>query len=399
MPQHKAVVTGLGAVTPLGLNVAEFWRRLVSGQRGIERIARFDPAGLRNERAGEIARWSFHPDHFGLDGAPDEATQFLLLAAEEAIGDAALPGAEISCAGLILATNFGGASAWEQYVASLLANQPDAQDFDAFCFDSAIDHCYRHWSLTGPTSLISSACASGSAALGYACDLIRHGYANVMLAGGFDCLAPSHLAGLSVLRTITADDIHPFAASRSGTMFGEGAAVLVLEEYNRAVSRGARIYCEVSGWAQNNDAHHLTAPDETGDGIRRVLDSALVDAGVLPGGVDYINAHGTGTQYHDPAETRAIKAVLGEHAYEIGVSSIKGAIGHLMGAAGAVEAVATVKAIQDNVAPPTVNYDVADPDCDLDYIPNEARDMAISCAVNLSSGLGGSNAAVVFRAL
>jgi len=399
MMQRRVVVTGLGTLSALAAQVPQFWHRLVEGKRAIRRISRFYPVGLRNEKAGEVAQWSFQPEYFGLCVAPDEATQFLLLAADEAISDAGLSAAEMTGTGAIVATNFGGAMAWERYVASVLNDELRVGAFDDFRFDSPLDHCVRNWALSGPTSLISSACASGTAAVGYGFDLIRRGCADLMLVGGCDCLAPSHLAGLSVLRTITAEDIRPFARGRSGTIFGEGAAVLVLEERSRAAARGADIYCEVIGSGQDNDAHHLTAPNESGDGIRRVLGRALDDARLAADKVDYINAHGTGTRYHDPAETTAIKAVLGEHAYQIGISSIKAAIGHLMGASGAVEAVATVKAIQEGVAPPTVNYDEPDPECDLDYIPNTARGMEISCAVNLSSGLGGTNAAVVFNAV
>ena len=398
MNRRRVVVTGLGAVTPLGDTVGEFWQRLIAGERGIKPITKFDPSGLRNEKAGEVSPWAFHPDEFGMTTAPDEATQFLLTAAREAIADAGLGAEQLTQAGAVLATNFGGAMTWERFVDSIIAEAPQLAQFAEFRFDTAVTHLRRCWPLHGPSSLLSIACASGAATVGYAFDLIRYGQADVMLAGGHDSLALSHLAGLSVLRTITPEDIRPFSKNCSGTLFGEGAGVMMLEEYDSARARGARLYCEILGWAQNNNAYHLTAPDEGGAGMRRVLQSALDDAQVDGSAIDYVNAHGTGTEYHDPAETQAIKAVLGEHAYDIGVSSIKGAIGHLMGAAGIVEAIATVKTLQEQVLPPTVNYDEPDPECDLDYVPNEARRGSVACAATISAGIGGSNACVIMGA-
>ncbi len=397
MNRRRVVVTGLGAVTPLGDSVADFWQRLVAGERGIKPITKFDPTGLRNETAGEVSSCEFHCQEFGLTDPPDEATQFLLSAAHQAITDADLDGEQLTDTGMVLATNFGGAMSWERFVDGMIRETPQPHHFTEFRFDSAVAHLRDCWTLNGPSSLLSIACASGTAAVGYAFDLIRSGQVDIMLAAGHDALAPSHLAGLSVLRTITAEDIRPFSKNRSGTLFGEGAGAVILEEYDSAQERGARLYCEVAGWAQNNNAYHITAPDKGGAGISRVLDAALADAGVDSMAIDYINAHGTGTEYHDPAETQAIKTILSDYAYEIGVSSIKGAIGHLMGAAGLVEAIATVKALQDQVMPPTVNYEEPDPECDLDYVPNEARPSSISCAATISAGIGGSNACVILR--
>ena len=395
MKRRRVAVTGLGVVTPLADNVSEFWQRLIKGERGIKPITKFDPSGLRNPKAGEVSPWQFAPAEFGMAAAPDEATQFLLVAAQQAICDAGLTREQLAEAGAVLATNFGGAMSWERFVDSFLSHAPQSGHFTEFRFDTALTHLCHCWPLSGPTSLLSIACASGTAAIGHAVDLIRYGQANIMLAGGHDALAPSHLAGLSVLRTITAEDIRPFSKNRSGTLFGEGAGLVVLEDYNHAQARGAPIYCEVIGWAENSNAYHLTAPDEGGAGMRRVLQTALNDAQVDSNTIDYINAHGTGTEYHDPAETQAIKSVLGDYAYQIGVSSIKGAIGHLMGAAGVVEAIATVKALQEGVLPPTVNYDAPDPECDLDYVVNQARPSSISYAATLSAGIGGSNACVI----
>ncbi len=414
----RAVITGLGAVTPLGLNVPEFWRRLLAGERGLRKITRFDASGLRNDLAGEISEWRFDPAEYGLAQEPDRATQFLLAAAREAWeGSALLPGTtgvspvapQDGCrcrdgrdarrtgsrVGAVLSSNFGGAEAWEEYAHSLREPPVDAEMLHEFRFDTAAEYLGRLIPLSGPVMCLSIACASGAAAIGMAADIIKAGDAEVMLAGGHDCLAPSHLAGLSVLHTITAEDIRPFSKHRSGTLFSEGAGMVVVEELEHARARGARPVAEVLGSWQNNNAFHITAPDEGGAGMQRVLRRALEEAGIAPEQVDYINAHGTGTEHHDPAETEAIKAVLGSHAYQTPVSSIKGALGHLMGAAGAVEIIATALALRDGVLPPTVNLDECDPDCDLDYVPNVAREQQIQHAVSISAGIGGSNAVVV----
>ncbi|MHB8995431.1 MAG: beta-ketoacyl synthase N-terminal-like domain-containing protein [Armatimonadota bacterium] len=391
----RVVVTGLGAVTPLGIGVETFWRRLIAGERGLRPITRFDPAGLRNVLGGQVWDWSFDPAKYGLSEAPDVATQFLLRATWEALDQAGMT--ERSGCGAVLSTNFGGATAWEDYCRGYLAGEPTV-DFAEFEFHAALKHVREVFELGGPLSLLSIACASGAASIGYAFDLIRSGKAQAMIAGGHDALSPTPLSGLSVLHTMTPDDIRPFSADRSGTLFGEGAAVLVLESLESAQRRGATALAEVLGSWQNNNAYHLTAPDKGGAGMARVLGGALDDARLPAENIDYINAHGTGTKPHDVAETEAIKSVLGAHAYEIPVSSIKGSIAHLMGAAGAIEAIATVQSIGTGIVPPTVNYRERDPECDLDYVIGEAREMVVRYATTISAGVGGSNACVVFGA-
>ena len=470
---RRVVITGLGAVTPLGHDVPTFWSNLIAGKRGLGPLTKFDATGLRNNMAGEVHDWSFDPAAFGLASAPDDATQFLLTAAREALADAGLlaavppprpkrleetqgeggRGGEAHGArgeatiGAVLSTNFGGAASWEIF-AQAVAVPPSSPAtagragrggqggeeavafFHEFAFHTALDHLCAVFGLRGPCSLLSIACASGTAAIGQAFDMIRYGRADIMLAGGHDCLALSPIAGLSILRTMSTDDILPFSKNRSGTLFGEGAGIVVLEEYEHALARDlvvspsspatagragrggqggedavggeAAIYCEVLGSWQNNNAYHLTAPDPGGKGMTRVLAEAIRDAGITPAEIGYINAHGTGTEYHDPEETLAIKNILGAHAYEIGVSSIKGATAHLMGAAGAVEAVATAKALETGILPPTISDGVADEECDLDYILGEARQEQVNCAnraalcaASISAGVGGSNACLV----
>ncbi|NLO75159.1 MAG: beta-ketoacyl-[acyl-carrier-protein] synthase family protein [candidate division WS1 bacterium] len=394
---RRAVITGMGAVTPLGIGVEEFWQRLTAGERGLRPLTLFDPTGLRNDLVGEVSGWRFDPVEFGLSHEPDRATQFLLHASREALRAADQEGPDTveATRGAILSSNFGGAEAWEEFAHSLREPPVEAEMLTEFDFAAAAHYLGQVVSLSGPVMTLSVACASGSAAIGIAADLVRSGAAESMLAGGHDCLAPSHLAGLSVLHTITSEDIRPFSKNRSGTLFGEGAAMVLVEELEHARARGAEPLAEVLGSWQNNNAFHITAPDEGGAGMARCLTRALEEAGLPPSEVDYINAHGTGTEHHDPAETEAIKAVLGSHAHEIGVSSIKGAIGHLMGAAGAIEVVATVLALRDGMLPPTMNLDEPDPACDLDYVPDVSRRQDITYAVSISAGIGGSNAVVV----
>jgi len=388
----RVVVTGLGCVTSLGHNVDDFWRSLRENRTGLSRISRFDPTGLRNEIAGEVKEFASSEPH-------DRAVQFALATAQETLTDSGLSEtpSEHAQSGVVCSTNFGGADSGEQYLTSLRAGMPDPRLWTEFQFNHASTVIAERFGFYGPASLLSLSCSSGTAAIGLAMDWIRSDRAKVMLAGGHDSLSYSSLAGLSILRTITAEQIRPFDKRRSGTIFGEGAAMLVLEELGHAQARGAHIYAEVLGYAVNNNAYHLTAPDKGGAGLRWALQFALDDARCRPEELDYINAHGTGTPYHDVAETLAIKTVLGDHAYRLPISSIKPALGHIMGGAGTVEAIATILAMRDSIVPPTLNYEEPDPECDLDYVPHQARPHQARCAVSISSGIGGNNAAVVLR--
>ncbi len=397
---RRAVITGMGVVSPLGHDLDQFWARLVAGERGVRKITRFDTTGMRNSKGGTVEEFRFDPAGLEEEQELDEALQFALAASGAALRDAGLEVSEKLAprAGVIHSTNFGGAWSWERFVAALDEDQPEAaRAFRQFGFGLSADLTARLFNLRGPRAVMSISCASGGAALGRCLDLIRHDRADVMLAGGHDALAPSPFAGLSILRTITTDDIRPFDKDRSGTLFGEGAAVLVVEELEHARARGARAYCELAGSWQNNNAYHMTAPDAGGAGMARVVRWALADAEMRPDQIDYINAHGTGTEYHDPAETEAIKTVLGKRAYQVPVSSIKGALGHMMGAAGTVEAIATALAIHRGVVPPTANLSTPDEACDLDYVSGQGRECDVQAGVSISAGLGGSNSAVVLK--
>jgi 3-oxoacyl-[acyl-carrier-protein] synthase II len=399
---NQVVITGLGAVTPLGIGKDALWEGLLAGRRGLSTITKFDPSGLRNERAGQVNDWHFDAAQLALDQQPDEATQFLLTALGEAVADADLtrqltrssePQRDVGC---VLGTNFGGSMSWEDYMATLIAGEPSPAAFADFTFHRAIDTVAATFAVGGPSGQLSMACASGTAAIAYAADLIRIGHAEVVLVAGYDSLAPSHLSGLSLLHTISEDDLYPFSGNRSGTVFGEGAGALVLENSDHARRRNIRCYCEVLGGAQNNNAYHLTAPDAGGAGMAKVLANAIGDAGIHPDQINHINAHGTGTEYHDVAETQAIKQVLGSAAYSATVVSIKGATLHLMGAAGAVEGLVTALSIFHQTVPPTTNYAEPDPECDLDYVIEGARQQTIQHAASISAGIGGDNACVVF---
>lgn len=406
----KVVITGLGAVSCLGPDVAHFWQGLIEGRSGIRPITKFDTAGYRNDLGGEVAELDFDPAELGVvDTALDDATRFALAASVEAVADAdlSLTDEEKLRAGIVLSTNFGGAAAWEQWVEAWLEAQaepevgPDETQlaglFREFAFQAAAEQVARAFQWRGPRVTLSNSCSSGTNALGYAAELIRQGRAEVALAGGYDTLSPSSLSGLNALRTITAEQVRPFDQNRSGTLFGEGAGVLIVESEAHAVARGARIYAEVCGYGVNNNAYHLTAPDKGGAGMIQVLRQAFAQARLAPAQIDYVNAHGTGTVYHDLAETQAIKAVLGARAYAVPVSSIKAAIAHPMAAAGSLEAIASVLALRDGIVPPTLHYETPDPECDLDYVPNQAREAVVNTVLSISSGIGGNNAAIIFQ--
>jgi 3-oxoacyl-[acyl-carrier-protein] synthase II len=410
----RIVITGMGCVCPLGNDVPSFWRALSAGQSGIAPLTKIDTSGLRNETGGEVQ--GFDWSDFGEEGDCDEASQFAFAAAHEAISDSHLSDTALRDAGIIFSTNFGGAASWEAtcdmlrdrlegdaataqstLTAASTAPLVDAELFRQFTLEHAADYTAERLGIEGPRVTISNACSSGGNAVGMGVDWLRTGRAEKVLCGGHDGLGLSTLAGLSILRTISPDLCRPFDKNRNGTIFGEGAAVLVLETWESAQRRNAKVYAEVLGWGLNNNAYHLTAPDKEGQGLVSVMQAALRDARISPNQVDYINAHGTGTQYNDLAETQAIKKVLGERFGEVPVSSIKAATSHIMGGAGALEAIATTMALIEQTLPPTINYETPDPDCDLDYVPNTARKADLEIALSNSSGIGGNNASVVFR--
>ena len=395
---ERIVITGMGCISPLGNDVPTFWRNLVAGQGGIAPLTKLDPTGLRNEAGGEVGHFDW--SDYGEEGDCDEASQFAFAAAHEAVADAHLAEADLHDAGIAFATNFGGAVSWETICALAGEGEPiDSELARQFTAEDAADYTAERLGIAGPRVTVSNACSSGATAIGIACDWLRLGRCQVALAGGHDGLGLSSLAGLSIFRTISPDACRPFDKNRNGTIFGEGAGILVLETWSSAERRNAKVYAELVGWAGNNNAHHLTAPDKEGAGLRAAMAAALEDAEAAPEEIDYINAHGTGTQYNDLAETQAITSILGERAKAVAVSSIKAATSHTMGAAGALEAIATVLALVNQTLPPTIAYLTPDPECDLDYVPNVARQASLRVALSNSSGIGGNNASLVLRAV
>jgi beta-ketoacyl-acyl-carrier-protein synthase II len=415
MPEpRRVVVTGLGAVTPVGNSVPETWANLLAGCSGIDTISLFDASGFGVRIGGEVK--NFKPeDHISPKDLRhmDRSAKFALVAAKEATADASLNMAA-ECAdrvGVVFGTAAGGVEKVLSQQQILLERGPDRVSpmfLPHFLPDSASGLVAITLGAEGPNMAVASACATGSHAVGEAFKTITRDDADVVLAGGTEAsILPVIFAGFINMKALSArnDDpkraSRPFDAERDGFVISEGAAVLVLEEATHAVRRGARIYGEVIGYGSGNDAFHMVQPKDQGAGAAKVMRSALRDAarngGLAPDDVGYINAHGTSTPYNDRFETAAIKDVFGDHARRLTVSSTKSMTGHMFGAAGALEALACVKAIETGWLPPTINYEHPDPECDLDYVPNRARRWTPSAAMSNSFGLGGHNATVIFR--
>jgi 3-oxoacyl-(acyl-carrier-protein) synthase len=391
----RIVITGMGAVTPIGLDVESFWGALCRGENGIRPVTRFEVKDMMFSRGGEIAGYAL-PAGLGPEaGQADLAVRFMLGAAAEAIRQAGLEKAGFQPeTGVVLSTNFGGVASGET---ALSGSASAGAGFANLSFQAPVDLLARIWRFTGPALAVSLSCSSGTAAIGLAADLIRAGRAKAVVAGGYDALSRFAWSGLSVLRTMSKDAVRPFDKNRDGTIFSDGAGALVIEAYEHAVTRGAPILAEVLGYGLNNNAFHMTAPAKEGAGSAAVMKRALADAGLRPDEVDHVNAHGTGTKPNDVTETQAIKAVFGAHAAAMPVTSIKGSTGHLMGAAGSLEAIASVLTLRDGVVPPTINFREADPECDLDYVFNAPRKTAVRTVLSNSAGIGGCNAAVILR--
>ena len=390
----RTVITGMGAISPAGNSVAAFWQALSSGRDCIAPITRFDASPFRNHLAGEVKDFPLpEPD-------ASHANAFALAAIEQAIADAALTPELLRTAGLSLATNFGGSAHAKRFLAARYHGQhPDPAWLARYSFAAAARQAARRWAMRGPVSVLSLSCASGAAAIGQAADLIAAGRCAVVVAGGYDELDDLSYSGLSALRAMTSDIIRPFDKDRKGTLFAEGAGVVVVESLESARQRGATVHAEVLGHAMNNDAFHMTAPDKSGRGIAAVMRAALADAGVQPQAVQHINAHGTGTVYNDQIETAAIRAVFGAHADRLTVTANKSMIGHTCGAAGTLESICTIHTLKTGIVPPTIRLDTPDPDCDLDYVPNEPRRQQVATALCNAYGIGGANAAIVLGRL
>lgn len=410
LPNRRVVVTGMGTVCPLGNNWRDAWQAMVDGRSGIAYLTQFDVSQFEVQIGGEVR--DFHPEEL----IPtkelrrmDKNGQFAVVSALEAVADAGLQVNEDNRddVGVIFGSAGGGygllldqneiflKSGYRRVSPFLISNMlPDA----------ASGHVAIAIGAAGPNMAVASACSTGTGAIGEAWETIRRGDAEAIIAGGTDNpLLPVLLAGFHALRALANDPEHPerackpFDANRDGFVVGQGAAALVLESLDHARARGAEIYAEVIGYAATADAYDMVAALESGRGSAMAMQRAVKKAGISPDEVDYINPHGTGTPLNDRAETAAIKTAFGEHAYRLAVSSTKAMHGHLMGGAGALEAIACVQALRTGIIPPTINYQTPDPDCDLDYVPNEARRADVRVALSNSIGLGGHNAAVIFR--
>jgi 3-oxoacyl-[acyl-carrier-protein] synthase II len=406
------VVTGLGVVTPVGLDVAQTWDALVSGYSGIGPITTFDASRFPARIAAEVK--GFDPVAAGIEAREarrmDRFVQFGLAAALQAVRDAGLtlPLADPSRTGVYIGSGMGGLLTLSEQFDVLRERGPSRLSpftIPMLLCDMASGVTSITLGARGPNLATVSACATGTHAIGEAAELIRRGGADVMVAGGAEAvITPIAMAGFAAARSLSTrndDPAHasrPFDRERDGFVMGEGAGVIVLERLSYARARGARIYATVAGYGSSADAHHLTAPPDDGEGAARCMAQALEEAVLSPAEVDYLNAHGTSTGHNDRAETAAIKTVFGKHAHRLAISSTKSMIGHLLGAAGGVEAVIAVKAIQTGVIPPTINYEHPDPECDLDYTPNSARQMAVRAAMSNSFGFGGHNATLLFCA-
>jgi 3-oxoacyl-[acyl-carrier-protein] synthase II len=405
--RRRVVVTGLGAVTPLGGGIEETWSRLLAGEGGCAAIRAFAAEGHPVRIGCEAAE--FEPEQW-LDRRAlhrtDRFAQFAVAAARMAEADAALEIArEPERVGVSIATAQGGVASLAACCAGAAAARVQPSLVTAFMPNMAAGWVSMELGARGPLGAPCTACAASAMALGAGYDAIRLGRAEIMLCGGSEAgITPLALAGFAAMRALSrrnedpAGASRPFDADRDGFVMGEGAAVVVLEELEHARGRGARVYAELAGYGVSSDAFHMTEPDPAGAGQARAVRAALADAGLEPGDVDYVNAHASSTGIGDATETTAIKLALGdEKARSIPISSIKGATGHCLGAAGAVEAAVTVLAVRDDVVPPTINYETADPACDLDYVPNSARSLPVRVALSNSFGFGGHNAVLVFQ--
>ena len=409
MERRRVVITGLGAVTPLGLTARESWRGVREGVCGIGPIRRYDPAGMKVQLAAEVK--GFEPD--ALFGKPEAKrmgrfTQFALAAAREALADGVfqVEEAEAKRCGVMVSSGIGGIDITEEEHDRGLARGWDrVSPFfipTGICNMAAgrvaIDAGFR-----GLCSCPVAACAGGTNAVGDAFHYIRDGYAEVMLCGGAEAaLTPLAVGGFTSMKALSqSQDPNrasiPFDGERSGFVMGEGAGILLLEELGHAQARGAKIYAEITGYGATCDAYHMTAPRPDGSGGAEAMALALADGGAKPEDVDYINAHGTSTHLNDAGETAAVKTVFGDHAYRLAMSSTKSMTGHMLGAAGAVEAIFCAMSLKEGFIPATINYQTPDPDCDLDVVPNQGREAALGCVLSNSLGFGGHNASLLFR--
>lgn len=407
---RKVVVTGIGMISPLGTGTEKTWKGLIDGISGIGKITQFDSMGFPCQIAGEVQ--DFEVDRFIEIKEQKKMDRFIHLgiaAAIMAMDDSKLKITKDNAerVGVIVGSGMGGLSSIERYHSVILEKGPKKVTpffIPMVIINLAAGQIAIRFGVKGPNLAIATACASGTHSIGDAFRLIQRGEVDAMIAGGTEAvISPLGVGGFTAMRALSTRNSEPERASRpfdkdrDGFVMGEGAGILILEEMEHAVNRGARIYAELIGYGMTSDAYHFTTPSPNGEGAARCMQAALMDSGSKPEEINYINAHGTSTKYNDELETAAIRKIFGKHAYKLAVSSTKSMTGHLLGASGGLEGVITVLSIFNNIAPPTINLDNPDPECDLDYVPHKARLMDISVAMSNSFGFGGTNASIVFR--
>lgn len=407
--ERRVVITGLGAITPIGNNVEEFWNGIKEGKCGIDNITLFDTSDYKVKLAGEVK--SYNPeDYFDRKTTKrlDRYSQFAVIAAKEALRDSEINMAkeDATRVGVAISSGIGGLITIDEQEKVLFEKGPDRVTpmfIPLAILNMAAGNVSIEIGAKGESFSMTTACASATHTIGECFRIIKHGYQDIMFAGGTEAsITPLGVAGFTNIKALTQVQDKkrasiPFDKERSGFVMGEGAGVIVMEELEHAIKRGAKIYAEIIGYGATSDAHHITAPAPEGEGGARAMINALNDAKIKPSDIDYINAHGTSTSMNDKCETAAVKTTFGEHAYTLAMSSIKGATGHLLGAAGGVEAIACIKSITDNYLPPTIGYKEKDEECDLDIVPNVGRKSKVNYAMSNSLGFGGHNSSIIFK--
>jgi len=410
MDKKRVVVTGVGLITPLGVGVEDSWNSIIAGRAGIRRITQFDSSNFPTQIAGEVE--GFNPEDY-IEPKEikkmDRFIHFAIAAATMAINDSGLKITDGNAekVGVIVGSGIGGLHAIEHYHSVFLEKGPRRISpffIPMLVINLASGQISIKFGAKGPNSAVATACATGSHSIGDAYKIIQRGDAEAMIAGGTEAvITPLGIGGFNAMKALSTRNDEPEKASRpfdidrDGFVMGEGSGIVILESLESAMDRGVRIYAEIVGYGMTADAYHITSPAPGGDGAARCMQMTLKDGSVDPSEVDYINAHGTSTKYGDEIETNAIKTVFREHSYKVAISSTKSMIGHLLGAAGGVEAVITVLSIYNDIITPTINLDKPDPECDLDYVPYKSRKMTINYALTNSFGFGGTNACLLFK--
>jgi 3-oxoacyl-[acyl-carrier-protein] synthase II len=410
LENRRVAITGLGIISPLGIGIEKNWEAVSHGKSGIAPITRFDTTDFASKIAGEVK--DFNPEDF-IDKKElkkmDTFLHYSLAAGKMAIEDSGLviDDENAERVGVLVGSGLGGLMTIEKYHSILLEKGPKKISpffIPMLIVNLAPGHISMHFGCKGPNSSIVTACATGNHSIGEASRIIQRGDADAMIAGGVEAtVTPLAVGGFCAMKALSTKNdepekaSRPFEKDRDGFVMAEGAGILVLEEMEKAKKRGAKIYAEIIGFGCNADAYHITAPSPNGEGAARCMNLALKDAGLNPEDIDYINAHGTSTQMNDLSETQGMKTVFKEHAKKVPISSTKSMTGHLLGAAGGVESVFSILAIQNGVIPPTINYETPDPECDLDYVPNQSRQQNTKTAMSNSFGFGGTNATLIFK--